>query len=141
MQPHLRRHRRHRHRIRMLRPLAMTLQPTQRIIPLYEPRNRIPGRRQRILLAQTDPRPAIERQELPAGLAIIPALGLELVGIGAEEVLAAVHDVHGVVDLHALGHEDGRGAVRAPADGEGRVAEGVAGVEGDGGVEAEAFVL
>lgn len=109
------------------------------IVLLHDPYNDVPGLGQRELLAQTDARPAVEGQELPAGLPADPAVGLELVGVGAPEVLAAVHGVHDVVDLLALLDIDGGQAVGPAAAREGGVSGGAAAVDGHVGVEAEDF--
>lgn len=48
-----------------------------------------------------------------------------------------MHSVDAVADGFAFAHEDWCGAGGAAAGGEGRHAGGAAGVDGDGGVEAE----
>ena len=109
------------------------------IVLLHDPYNDVPGLGQRELLAQTDARPAVEGQELPAGLPADPAVGLELVGVGAPEVLAAVHGVHDIVDLLALVDEDGGQAVGPAAARKSGVFGGATAVDGHVGVEAEDF--
>src|SRR2546421_2651118 len=109
------------------------------VVLLHDPYNDVPGLGQRELLAQTDARPAVEGQELPAGLPADPAVGLELVGVGAPEVLAAVHSVHDVADILALSDVDGGQAVGPAAAGEGGVFGSAAAVNGHVGVEAEDF--
>ena len=48
--------------------------------------------------------------------------------------------MYGVVDFLVRADVDGRGTIGPAPAGEGRVADGAAGVHGDGGVEAEDFV-
>jgi hypothetical protein len=109
------------------------------IVLLHDSYNDVAGLGQRELLTQTDTRPAVERQELPAGLPANPAVGLELVGVGAPEVLAAVHGVHDVVDFLALLDVDGGQAVWPAAAREGGVFGSAAAVDGHVGIEAEDF--
>lgn len=109
------------------------------IVLLHDSYNDVAGLGQRELLAQTDARSAVEGQELPAGLPANPAVGLELVGVGAPEVLAAVHGVHDVVDFLALLDVDGGQAVGPAAAREGGVFGSAAAVDGHVGIEAEDF--
>jgi len=46
------------------------------------------------------------RHELPANLAVLPALRLEHFGVKAPDVFAVVQDVNAVVDGHSLGNKD-----------------------------------
>lgn len=59
--------------------------------------------------------------------------------ISAPHARVALHCVYAVENLVVFADEDGVGAVWAAAAREGGVAEGGAGVEWDGGVEAEGF--
>ena len=112
----------------------------QLLKPLHQPNNHIPGLRQRKLLAQTDPRPPIKGQELPADFLALPALGAVFGGVGSPDLGPPVHHVHGVVDFLVRADVDRRETVGPAAAGEGGVAGGAPGVHGDGGVEAEDFV-
>ena len=91
----------------------------------------------RILLAQADTWATVEREILPAGAQVLPALGLELCCVGAVEVFAAVHGVGGVADDGAFGDEEGGFALGTAAEGEDGVFDGHAGVGWDDGVETE----
>ena len=57
---------------------GLRLHALEGIEPLQQPHGDIAGLGECELLAQTDPRPPVERQELPADLAALPALGPEL---------------------------------------------------------------
>lgn len=109
------------------------------VILLHEPHNDVARFRQGKLLPQTDPGPTVERKELPSGLPANPALGLELVGVGAPDVLASVHRMNGVVDFFALPDVDRGKPVRAAASGKGCVFGGAAAIDWDVGVEPEDF--
>jgi len=92
------------------------------------------------LLSNTDPRPAIEGQELPTRLPSLEALRLELLGVRAPEVFAAVHHVHAVVDLGVCGDNQRALAVWSAALGEGGDFVGAARVSWDDGPEAKGLV-
>jgi hypothetical protein len=70
------------------------LQILQLAKPLHQPHNHIPGLRQRKLLPQTNPRPPIERQKLPAHFLPFPAFRAILVCVGTPDLRAPVHHVH-----------------------------------------------
>jgi hypothetical protein len=93
---------------------------------LHQPNRHITRFRQRILLPQTDPRAAVERQVLPARPQRLPALGSVLVSVGPVDVLAAMHGVGRVPDHCAFGDEERVLAVGAAAEGEDGVADGEA---------------
>lgn len=109
------------------------------VILLHEPHNDVARLRQGKLLPQTDPGPTVEREELPSGLPANPALGLELVGVRAPNVLASVHCMNGVVDFFALPDVDRGQPVRAAASRKGCVFGGAAAIDWDIGVEPEDF--
>lgn len=95
---------------------------------------------QRKLLPNADPRPTVERQVLPSGLALVPAIRTELVSIGAPQIRPTVHHVGAVEDGLALLDVDGVRARGTTARGEGGVADGRAAVTRDNGVETEDFI-
>jgi hypothetical protein len=120
--------------------LELALGRLQRIETLQQPHNNIAGLGQSKLLANADPRSTVERQKLPTGFSSLEALGLELFGVRAPEVFAAVHDVHAVVDLGVGGDDDGRLAVWSAAFGQGGDFVGAARVAWDDGPEAQGLV-
>lgn len=63
------------------------------------------GKRQ--LLPDANPRTAVERQELPTGAEVIPALRPEFVGVRAPEILPPVHHVDGVSHILAFSYMNG----------------------------------
>ena len=93
------------------------------------------------LTTRTNPGPAVERQIRPSHPLFefrpLPARGHELGCVVAVQVAPAVHGVHAVAHRLALAHED-RGSPVGPAAARerGRL-ESAAGVDGDGGEEAE----
>lgn len=121
------------------------LPPVARVEVLYprermeQPRDRVRGLGERELLAGTDPRPAVEGQELPAGTQVLPALGAELLDVVAEELGAPVHHEGAVGHDVVLGDEERRLAVGTAADGENGVFVGHATVRRDGGEETEGY--
>jgi hypothetical protein len=128
---------RHTQQMPRLHPLILI---NQAVKPLHQPDRHIPRLRQRELLAQTDPRPAIKRQVLPADLLPLPPLRLKFLHILAPDILPVVHHVHKVVDFLALADVDGGVAVGAPSAGECGGADAAAGVDGNVGVQAEDLV-
>ncbi len=93
--------------------------------------------RKGIHTTETDPGPAIERQILPPDFPAHPPFRPELVRILAPEILAPMHDVHGVIDRLALAHEDRTLPVRPAANGDGGIFSRDTGIEGDDWVEAQ----
>lgn len=106
----------------------------QAIKSLHQSDRHIPRLRQRELLAQTDPRPAIKRQVLPADPLPLPPLRPKFLHILAPDILPVVHHVHKVIDFLALADVDGGVAVRAASAGKGGGADAAAGIDGDVGV-------
>ena len=130
--------------VELILPISNVLEP---FVPLRNTGNNKRHLRQRKVLSDADPWPAVERDVVPGlGLPDFPALWGEDVwvceGLGGRrvQVFAALHGVGGVDDAVALHDGDGEVAVRSAAIGEGGVCEGEAEVVGDGWVEAEAFV-
>lgn len=139
MQPDLYTTRTTRGQRRILPIPRVGLQILNAIEPLQQPHSREARRRERKLLAQANPRSAIERQIFPPDLAPRPALRSELVGVFSPKVLGAMHDVDAVGDFLALFDEYRALAVRPAASRQRRVFECRAAVDGDHGVEAESF--
>ena len=143
-QPHLQRNRVRRavsqSQLTPNNPLQLTLSRLQRIKPLQQPHNNIASLGQSKLLANANPRPTVERQELPARLSALEAFRLELLGVRAPEVFAAVHDVHAVVDFGVAGDDHGRLSIWSAAFGQGGDFVGAARVTWDNGPEAQGFV-
>ena len=77
------------------------------IEPLQQPNKHIARLGKRKLLPDADPGPAVERDIVPAGFPVQPALGTEFLGVGAPDVLAAVEEVHVVPDGLAFADVDG----------------------------------
>ena len=92
------------------------------------------------LLTNADARTTVEGNILPSGLAAGPALGLVLFGVGAPDVLAAVHDEGAVGDGLALADEDGGCTIGTTAVGNACVLDGCAAVEGDDREQTERLV-
>lgn len=92
------------------------------------------------LLTNADARTTVEGNVLPSGLAVGPALGLVLFGVGTPDVLAAVHDEGAVCDGLALADEDRGLAVWTTALGNAGVLDGRAAVEGDDREQTERLV-
>lgn len=117
------------------RPITPTrLHPIE---PLQQPRNHIPGLRQRELLPNAYPRAPVERQVLPPGdaLAPLPPLRPERVRIRPPQVRPPLHRVHAVLDLGGAARVERDDGAEAQRLGEG-VLERRAGLEarvGDGG--------
>ena len=86
-------------------------------------------------LTRTDPRPAVERQEIEARQQSLPPLGSELFGVLAPQVLAAMHGIEDPDDHLALLHKDGTLPVRAAASRQPGVLVGELGVDRHDGVE------
>lgn len=93
--------------------------------------------RQGVLLSQADPRSAVERQILPAGAQLLPALGPVFERIGAVEARLAVHDVGAIHEECSRWDENGRFAVFAAADGKHGIVNRFPGVGGNDRVDAE----
>ena len=91
-------------------------------------------------LTRTDPRPAIERQEMEARQQPLPPLRPELLRILAPKVLAAMHRIQHPDDHLALLDEDGALPVLAAAARQPGVLVGELGVDRHDGVEAESLV-
>lgn len=111
------------------------------IEPLQQPHGHIARLGECELLAQTDPRPPVERQKLPADLAALPPLRPELVRVRAPDILAALCEVDTVVDGRVLGDKDRIGAVGPAPRGQHGVVVGPAAVDGHDGVQAEDLVV
>ena len=60
-----------------------------------------------VLLSDADSRAAVEREVLPAGTNIGPALRAEFVCVWSVDIFASVHGPDAVCDDGAFGHEDG----------------------------------
>lgn len=135
------------HNIRVQpRMLAAHIIPN-RLEPLKQPHKRVPHLRQRKLLADADPRPAIERDVLPRlGGPRLPALGdkgrrvREARLDGRVQVGAALHDERRVADGRALGNRNGLRAVGPAADRQRRVRQRDADVVRHHGVQAQRLV-
>lgn len=100
----------------------------------------IPRLRKCELLPNADPRSTVERQVLPSGLALVPAIRTELIRISAPQIRPTVHHVGAVEDGLALLDVDGVGARGTTARGEGGVADSRATVTRDNRVETEDLV-
>lgn len=108
---------------------------------LHQPHNRVARLCQRKVLANTNPRSAVEREVSPPWTKTLPSFWAELEGVFPVDVLAAVQVV-GVVGYDGVfGYEDGGEAIRSSASREDGVAEGEARVHRDHGVEAECLVV
>lgn len=100
------------HRVRKL-----SLRRLQLIKPLQQPHHNITRLRQRKLLPDTNPRPSVEREEVPVRFPALETLRFELLGVRTPEVFAAVHHVHAVVHFAVRGDDDGALAIRPAASG------------------------
>lgn len=123
----------------MQRP-PIHIQPLNRIKPLQQPHNNIARLRQRKLLPDTNPWPAIKRQILPPNLPAFPPLRPERRRIRAPDVRPPVHDVHAVTNFCPLRYEDRATAVGPAAQREGGINCRAARVQRDHGLQAEGFV-
>lgn len=100
----------------------------------------VSGLRQGELLADADPRAAVERDVIPVDLPVHPAVGVEAVCVFAPDILAALQNVRLVHDRLALADVDRLETIRAAAAGERCVSGGCSAVQRDDRVQAEDFV-
>lgn len=97
------------------RTLQLTRRSLNLVKLLQQPNNNIARFRKSELLSNADTWPTVEREELPPDLPASKPFRSELVGVLAPEILAAMHDVNGVVDGAVGGEEDGRGTIWSTA--------------------------